>query len=258
MRRVGRWVKCNLLGIPAQTISPFRLNREEAEARRSGGAIEEIFFSGKCRLVHKWIDYLPIYERLFAPYRGTNVTMIEIGVSEGGSLDMWREYFGPNATIFGIDIEPSCAEKVDAPNQVRIGSQNDQAFLKSIIEETGAPDIILDDGSHVADHQIASFRHLWPELKDGGLYIVEDTHTAYWPRFRGGYRKKGTAIELSKSLADDMHGWYHTRKTRYAPMDEIAGVHIFDSITAVEKRKKLRPGHIKIERGHPNCPIAPT
>ena len=92
MRRVGRWVKRNLLGIPAQVASPFRLNREEAEARRSGGAIEEIFFSGKCRLVHKWVDYLPIYERLFAPYRKTNVTMIEIGVSEGGSLDMWREY----------------------------------------------------------------------------------------------------------------------------------------------------------------------
>jgi len=250
MRRVERWLRHHVLGNRAAPLASFRLSLAEAEARRAGAAIEEVFYSGECRLVDKWVDYLPIYERFFATYRGTAVTMIEIGVSEGGSLDMWRAYFGDNATIFGIDIEPSCATKVDPPNQVRIGSQSDEAFLKSVIEETGAPDIVLDDGSHIADDQIASFRFLWPELKDGGLYMIEDTHTAYWPQFGGGHRRSGTAIDLAKCLVDDMHGWYHTRDNRYAPEDEIAGVHIFESIIVIEKRKKLRPGYIAIERSH--------
>ena len=247
----GLFSKCGSQDNSAGTITPFHLSREEAEARRSGGALEKIFFSGKCRRVHKWIDYFPIYERFLASYRGTNVVLIEIGVMGGGSLDMWRAYFGPNATIFGIDIEPSCAGKVDPPNQVRIGSQNDPVFLTSIIEEAGQPDIVLDDGSHIADDQITSFRNLWPKLKDGGLYIIEDIHTAYWRHFRGGYRKKGTAIELAKALADDMHGWYHNYKSQFAPRDEIAGVHIFESIIVVEKRKKLPPGHIIIEPALP-------
>ncbi len=247
MRRALKHLMKRLFTRTKKSISPFRLTREEAEARRSGGTLEEIFFSGKGRIVHKWIDYLPIYERFFAPYRGTKMTLIEIGVSQGGSLDMWREYFGPQASITGIDVEPACAEKVDAPNRVRIGSQADQDFLSSIIEEAGPPDIVIDDGSHVSDHQLTSFQSLWPALKDGGLYIIEDTHTAYWPKFGGGFEKKGTAIELAKELADDMHAWYHDQETRHAAKDEIAGVHIFDSVTIIEKRKKPRPGHVIIE-----------
>ncbi len=69
----------------------------------------------------------------------------------------------------------------DAPNQVRIGSQDDPAFLRSVIDEMGSPDIILDDGSHVSDHQKISFETLWPLLKVGGLYVIEDLHTAYFP-----------------------------------------------------------------------------
>lgn len=228
-------------------VSSFTIGRDEAEKRRAGGSLENVFYSGAGRPVHKWIDYLPIYERFFSQYRGTDVKMLEIGVSKGGSLDMWRSYFGPRASIFGIDIDPACADRVTPPNQVKIGSQDDPVFLKSVIEEMGQPDIILDDGSHVAVHQRESFRILWPLLKDGGIYAVEDTHTAYWPAWGGGYRRGGSAVEMGKQLVDDMHGWFHTKGEKYAPMDEIGSVMFFESIYFIEKRRKLRPGSIQID-----------
>lgn len=78
------------------------------DARNRAG-FEGIFWSNEGTIVHKWHHYLPIYERYFAPYKSLKPRFLEIGVSKGGSLSLWREYFGPDAVIFGIDIDPSCA-----------------------------------------------------------------------------------------------------------------------------------------------------
>ncbi len=83
--------------------------------------------------------------------------MLEIGVSKGGSLALWRKALGDRATIFGIDIDPKCAEFDGKFAKVRIGSQADASFLKSVVDEMGGVDLVLDDGSHVASHQRASF-----------------------------------------------------------------------------------------------------
>ena len=148
--------------------------------------LAEIAYSGECRRVHKWTHYFKIYERHLGKFRGTAFKMLEIGVNGAGSLDMWRRYFGPGATIFGIDINPDCA-MLDAPETpVRIGSQADADFLKRVVEEMGGLDVVLDDGSHRAKHQRASFYALFPLLSEGGLYIIEDAHTSYWLRFGGG------------------------------------------------------------------------
>lgn len=205
------------------------------------------FFKNEGPVVHKWLQYLDVYDNHFARYRNTTVKILEIGVSMGGSLNLWREYFGPDATIYGIDIDPNCADRVTPPNQVRIGSQDDPTFLTSVIREIGEPDIILDDGSHIARHQKASFDILFPLLRVGGLYVIEDLHTAYWPGwFEGGYRRKGTAIELVKDVIDDMHGWYHSQQPTTPARNWIRGVHVYDSIVIMEKCKLDRPGHIKI------------
>jgi hypothetical protein len=172
--------------------------------------------------------------------------MLEIGVSEGGSLAQWRQILGSEATIFGIDINPDCANLVDAPNQVRIGSQADPDFLTSVLAETGPLDIVLDDGSHVGRHQVASFRAIWPHVKPGGLYMIEDLHTTYWPGdMEGGMRKPGTGIELLKALIDDQHAWYHDEPEQYAVKEEIGGIHFYDSIAVVEKIRDHRPGHFR-------------
>ncbi|MBI1197556.1 MAG: class I SAM-dependent methyltransferase [Phenylobacterium sp.] len=224
----------------------MRLTPEGAEARRSAspGPIEELFFANQGRLVHKWIHYLPVYDRVLAPYHQKPITMLEIGVSKGGSLELWRKFFGPDATIYGIDIDPACAKRVDPPNQVRIGSQGDPAFLRKVLAETGPPDIILDDGSHISSHQRISFEVLFPALKPGGLYMIEDLHTAYWPRWEGGYRRAGTGIELVKALIDDMHGWHHGRGARFAGREWVQSVEIHDSIAVITKGAPLpAPGH---------------
>lgn len=212
--------------------------------------LAKVYAEHEGRILHKWVHYLDVYERYFARYRGQPLRMLEIGVSQGGSLEMWRRYFGSEATIIGIDINPQSADCVDPPNQVRIGSQADSQFLKSVVDEMGPPDIILDDGSHIAAHQAASFRALFPLLKDGGLYVIEDLHTSYWGGcFEGGYQREGTAIELSKQLVDDMHHWYHGEAIAFST--DVEAIHNHDSIVVIEKRAAKQPMHLHVGRDAP-------
>ena len=221
-----------------EEIAQFRTNARQ-------GSVSEAFFEKRGRPVHKWQHYLDIYERHLACYQNRPFLFLEIGVFDGGSLDMWRRYFGNEATIIGIDINKDCATRVDPPNLVRIGSQADPKFLQSVIEEFGPPDVVLDDGSHIATHQRASFDILFPRLKEGGLYIIEDLHTSYWPEWEGGYKRSGSAIEFVKQMIDDLHAWYHKRSTITPARDEICGIHVYDSVSVIEKRKKNRPGMLR-------------
>ena len=155
---------------PITGMADFALTPDEiAELRAiSTNGIHKVFFESRQRPVHKWFHYLDIYETYLAKYRDKPLFFLEIGVMDGGSLDMWRRYFGGSATIVGIDIDPTCATRVDPPNIVRIGSQADPEFLRNIVDEFGAPDVMLDDGSHIGHHQRASFDALFPFLKEGG------------------------------------------------------------------------------------------
>lgn len=202
--------------------------------------LNDIFAAHDGRLIHKWTHYLDIYDRHLSNWRGKPVRMLEIGVAQGGSLELWRKYLGSQATLFGIDLDPGCASVVDAPNQVRIGSQDDPAFLRSVVDEMGGVDIVLDDGSHVGRHQWASFSCLWPMLSIGGLYIIEDLHSSYWLSHEGGYGRNSSGIGLIKQLVDDMHGWYN-RKSKLAPPNEIGAVYAYDSMVFVEKADRPRP-----------------
>lgn len=227
-----------------QDIARFELDKAAAEARRdpAAGPIDKLFHSAAGRGVHKWLHYLEVYDRFFAPYRD-HAVMLEIGVARGGSLELWRRYFGDAATLYGIDIDPECATRVSPPNQVRIGSQADAAFLAGVVQEMGAPNIILDDGSHIAEHQVASFRTLFPLLQVGGIYVIEDLHTSYWPAFGGGMRRPGTGIELAKALVDDQHAWYHDEPEIHAPRSQLGAIHFYDSIVVIEKQAKPSPAH---------------
>ncbi len=235
-----------MIGLMPRSIdlSSFRISDEECKqlSHAFSSDLAKLFFAHRGRTVFKWIHYLDTYQRHFAAYRNTPVHMLEIGVFKGGSLEMWREYFGARARLFGIDIDPECATRVTAPNQVRIGSQDDPEFLRSVAAELGTIDIILDDGSHIGRHQRISFDTLFPLLKEGGLYVIEDLHTSYWPGVHeGGYRRKGTAIEYVKSMIDDVHGWYHRKKARTPAKNQIGAIHVYDSMVVIEKRKINRP-----------------
>src|SRR5688572_12548136 len=105
--------------------------------------------AGDQRAITKWKHYFPVYERHFARFVNTDVVIFEIGVAAGGSLQMWKRYLGPHARIVGIDVDPECARFAEDQIAVRIGDQADLLFLDDLCAEFGAPDIVLDDGSHV-------------------------------------------------------------------------------------------------------------
>jgi hypothetical protein len=163
------------------------------------------FQTNNGKVIHKWVHYFPIYERHLSDSRNKTITFLEIGVSKGGSLQMWSRFFGPLATIVGIDIDPSCKQHESDGVHVRLGDQSDPRFLNEIINEFGPPDIVLDDGSHRMDHILASFQFLYPKLPKTGLYIVEDLHTAYWEEYGGGVNKTDTFINVSKNFIDRLN-----------------------------------------------------
>jgi len=194
------------------------------------------FLTNDGRLIHKWKHYFPIYERHFRDFVYKPVTFIEIGCGRGGSLQMWKRYFGPHARIVGIDILPECKEFEEDQIEIRIGAQQDRQFLENVIAEFGAPDIVLDDGSHVMSHVIASFQFLYPRVAKNGGYMVEDLHTAYWEEYEGGLRKPTTFIELSKNLLDELNA-DHSRGA-LAPTEftrATLSMHFYDSVTVFEK-----------------------
>ena len=206
--------------------------------------------------VHKWHHYFDIYTRYFERYRDRPITMLEIGVFRGGSLRMWKEYFHPDSTIVGVDIDRSCqAHEIAGQNVfVRIGSQADPTFLAKVNGEFGPFDIILDDGSHKTHHQIVSFGALFRSaLKDDGCYMVEDVHTNYWIKHVDSAE---TFIDLSKQMVDMLHEPYFDRKEtdfRHEQPDALKeldlsylsanldGISFHDSIVVFDKKKQSLP-----------------
>lgn len=209
------------------------------------GPLLDIYANHTGRRVNKWHHYIPLYDRYLAPYRERpGLRMLEIGVDKGGSLEMWRSYFGPEATIFGIDISEACAAFDGEAGQVRIGSQIDEPFLNSVVEEMGGIDIVLDDGSHKMAHVRESLRLLYPKLNAGGTYIVEDMHTAYYRGFGGGVGNRDNFFNLVRSVFDDMHRWYHPAEPRLEGIgDAVSGVHVHDSFVVLEKGPVHRPAY---------------
>jgi methyltransferase family protein len=213
------------------------------------GDLLDIYADGSEQLVHKWHHYLPIYDRYFDRWRSRPLRFLEIGVSRGGSLSMWRRYFGDDAVIFGIDIDESCRAYDGIDGQVRIGSQADPEFLNAVVAEMGGVDVVLDDGSHVMEHIKASLDVLLPQVSDGGLYMIEDLHTAYWPSWGGGVAAQGNFFNQIRTMVDDLHHWYHEAGQRHPGLAaHYTSIHIHDSICVLEKETPLRPTHSRVQK----------
>lgn len=213
------------------------------------GDLLDIFVGNQGPVVHKWHHYIPLYDRYLGQYRGTSFKFLEIGVSKGGSLQMWRKFFGPDATIMGIDINPDCARFDGQAGMVRIGSQDDPEFLSRVVAEMGGVDVVLDDGSHRMEHIRASFEHLFPRLSTPGLYMIEDLHTAYWTKFGGGLDSPRNFYRYLGDLIDDMHGWTHAGTPKVpGAQGSITGIHVHDSIAVLEKAVAYTPVHSRVGR----------
>ncbi|MES2226296.1 MAG: class I SAM-dependent methyltransferase [Pseudomonadota bacterium] len=196
------------------------------------------------RLIHKWLHYFEIYDRHFARFRGGPVNILEFGVSQGGSLQMWRDYFGQQAQLFGVDINPNCKQFEEAGVRIFIGDQQDRAFLRSLARALPRIDILIDDGGHTMKQQIATFEELFPLIAPNGVYLCEDLHTSYWRRWGGGYRRRGTFIEYSKRFIDALNAWHSRQPGRLAVSEftrSAHSLHYYDSVLVVEKRPMTAP-----------------
>ena len=164
--------------------------------------LQKFFSNNQGRLLHKWKHYFEIYNRHFSKYRGTDVHIVEFGVSHGGSLHLWKDYFGANAKVFAIDINPNCKELEEDGIKIFIGDQQNRQFLRSLVKSIPRIDILIDDGGHTMKQQINTFEELFPHIDENGIYLCEDLHTSYWWKFGGGYKRKNTFIEYSKNFID--------------------------------------------------------
>jgi hypothetical protein len=143
-------------------------------------ALREFFDSRKQGPgIWKWNHYFDIYDRHFRRFRGQEVHILEIGVYSGGSLEMWRDYFGPKALIYGVDIEPDCRTYESDSVKIFIGDQADRLFWREFRRKVPTLDIVIDDGGHQPEQQIVSLEELLPFLRPGGVYLCEDVHGAF-------------------------------------------------------------------------------
>ncbi len=223
--------------------SLFQRHPEPSAAEGGDNPLARHFFANRGRLIQKWHHYFDIYHRHFAAFRGRSPVVLEIGVFHGGSLQMWKEYFGPGAQIVGVDVDPRCREFAEDRIRVLIGDQADRAFLGELRRQVPRIDIVIDDGGHTMAQQIASFEELYPHLHPDGLYLCEDLHTSYAADYGGGYRRPGTFIEYAKGLVDRLHAWY-SQEPSFA-VDWMTrstyALHFYDSVLVVEKRPIVQP-----------------
>jgi hypothetical protein len=209
--------------------------------------LERYFTTNSGRQIHKHMHYFEIYDRHFSRFRGTDVHVVEFGVSQGGSLQMWKQYFGPKASIIGIDINPHCKALEEGQIQVFIGDQNERRFLKSLTVSIPRMDILIDDGGHTMKQQIGTYEELFPHIAKNGVYLCEDLCTSYWPEYGGGYRKRRTFIEYSKRFIDQINAWHAFQPSRLrvdAFTRSAHSLHYYDSVLVIEKRTIERPLHL--------------
>jgi hypothetical protein len=206
--------------------------------------IHKLFLNNGGNICNKWIHYLDIYEKHFAKFVGKKFTMFEIGVSKGGSVEMWRDYFGKDVTIVGIDIDKKCKQYEGEQINIEIGDQSDWNFLQMLIDKYGIPDLVIDDGSHIMKDLIASFNFLYPLLKDGSIYLAEDLHTCYISEPYNG-NGVNTFMNLVKTHIDELStGNLKVQVNNNRELSEIwattNSITCYDSIVVYEKRKQGR------------------
>lgn len=204
----------------------------------------DYFQSNPGRLINKWLHYFDVYHRHLSRFRDAPVTMVEIGVYHGGSLQMWKHYFGPQARIVGVDVAPKCKALEEERISIRIGDQQDRAFLRGLADEFAPFDVIVDDGGHRMGQQIAAFEELFPRMSDDGVYIAEDLHTSYWAEYDGGYRRPGTFMEHAKALVDQLSAWHTCTPETFSVDDftlQAGSMHFYDSMLVIERKPSAQP-----------------
>lgn len=204
--------------------------------------LKDIFYNELTLKSDKWLPYFPVYEKHFSKFVGRSPVVVEVGVQGGGSMQMWRSYFGQDAKIYGIDIDERIIEhkpNYDENIKLFVGDQSKREFWENFLKEVPEIDVFIDDGGHLMDQQIMTLECVFPHIKEGGLYLCEDTHTSY--RFNN-YKDAYTFTNYCKKLTDlinNEHIIYSDRFIQEA-IENYKGLYsisFYNSMIVMEKEK---------------------
>lgn len=187
----------------------------------------------------KWSGYFDVYERHCSKFIGKAPRILEIGVYQGGSLELWHKYFGEGTKVVAIDINKECLEyKYDFDVEIVLGDQSDRNFWKEFFVKYGTFDIIIDDGGHTMNQQIVTMEECFKYLNEGGVFVVEDTHTSYWTSHGGSFGGRQTFLEFAKRSTDTLNIQFFgdlMQKDFVANLTDLYNVSFYNSQVVFEK-----------------------
>jgi len=180
----------------------------------------------------KRTNYFEIYDLIFSKYQGKQVTVLEVGVLNGGGLFMLRKLLGPEARIVGVDLNPDCKFFEKHGFQIEILNQSDPAGWDQLFEKIGPVDIVLEDGGHTNLQQISTLVNCVKNIRDGGVYLSEDTHTSYWREF--GNPSNRSFIEFMKLCVDKINSrGPRIKQLRQRELERVFSVQFFESVVCL-------------------------
>lgn len=196
---------------------------------------------------HSFADksYLHVYDNYLSDLRRRDINFLELGVKDGESHRMWSKYFSMNSKIYGVDIDPRCSKFSNNNIKIFIGSQADEEIKNNIMQDCGGElDIVLDDASHINHLTIASFNLYWPNLKKGGLYIIEDLGCSYLENETQSHINQWPGMKYNENLSDfvnkreDLNIFFNSliEKMDKEESDEIEWVHFYSKICIIKKQ----------------------
>lgn len=192
--------------------------------------LKNIFINHTGKISDKWSLYIDEWDEIFSPFRDDNINLLEIGIHNGGSLEIWAKYFTNAKHVIGCDINEDCRDLVfsDPRISVIIGDINSEAVEDQVSNLAQGLDIIIDDSSHKSGDIIKSFSSYFKQLNPGGLYIIEDLHTSYWDGFGGGFNNPYSALAFLRRLTDIInfeHWGDHKPRTKHLePFEQHYGI----------------------------------
>lgn len=214
-----------------------RQARGSDEPRRPANAIEAYFDAHtEGPGIWKWRHYFDVYDRHLAKFVGRDVHVAEIGVFGGGSLGMWRSYFGTSSHIYGIDQEPRCRMRAAAGIDVIIGDQSSAPFWTGFRADVPHLDVVIDDGGHQPHQQIATLEGLLAHMRPGAVYICEDVIGAFHPFH--------SYVDAVARLLHDIEGPLR------GVHQHIESVHTYPGIVVIEKPDGRVSGFEAPKRGN--------
>jgi len=192
------------------------------------------YFKSSPKYSIKWNNYFGIYENIFKKYINKKITFVEVGIGSGGSLFMWRKFFGSKARIIGIELNPEAKKLEKHGFEIFIGDQADPIFWKKFFKKVGKINILLDDGGHKNIQQITTFMESIKFIKDDGKIIVEDTHTSYMKKKGFKNPSKYSFINFCFFLVENLHRRNPmTNKNLNYFSKKIKQINFYDSIVEI-------------------------